>query len=240
MVTIEGKWRMEGLDREDSNRIKTSSELSEVIEELGFLPLFKNNISGFSVEEMTAADCWWAGTPEEDPWEWREVIANEGRIAYGKFFCNRAGFISREWFPYFAAYRRDGYDFDSRYEDGLASRKHKKLMDLLELSASMPSYELKKYAGFCKEGETGFEGTVTALQMQTYIIVNGFHRRRNRRNEEYGWSVAEYALSERRFGEEYVRSAYGMGTAEAKCRIMARLQKNFPHASELEAEKLIR
>lgn len=240
MVTIDGKWRMEGLDREDPNRIKTSSELSEVIEELGFLPLFKNSISGFSVEEMTAADCWWSGTPEEDPWEWREVIANEGRIAYGKFFCNRAGFISREWFPYFAVYRRDGYDFDSRYEDGLASRKHKKLMDLLELSTSMPSYELKKYAGFCKAGETGFEGAVTALQMQTYIIVNGFHRRRNRRNEEYGWSVADYALSERLFGEEHVRSAYGMGTDEAKCRMIARLQKNFPKASELEAEKLIR
>lgn len=288
MVTIDGKWRMEGLDREDPGRIKTSAELSEVIERFGFLPLFKNNIAGFSVEEMTAADCWWAGRPEEDPWEWREVIANEGRIAYGKLFCNRAGFISREWYPYFAAYRRDGYDFDSRYEDGLASRKHKKIVELLEITGSMPfyesqegtgcagkgmpfygsqvetgnagkgmpfyetqeetsragkgmpSYELKKAAGFGKEGESGFEGAVTALQMQTYIVVSGFHRRRNRKNEEYGWSVADYALSEALFGAEHVRSAYGIGTIEAKNRIIAQLKKLFPIASDQEAEKLIK
>ncbi len=205
---------------------------------------------------MTAAECWWAGRPEEDPWEWREVIANEGRIAYGKLFCNRAGFISREWYPYFASYRRDGYDFDSRYEDGLASRKHKKIIELLEMTKGMPSNKLNKDIGFCKEGmpsnelkkaagfnkdgETGFEGAVTALQMQTYILVSGFHRRRNRKNEEYGWSVADYALSEEFFGEEHVRSAYGIGTAEAKNRIIAQLLKNYPAATEPEAERIIK
>ena len=39
-----------------------------------------------------------------------EIIAAGGRIAYGKFFDRKAGFISREWLPVFANYRRDGYD----------------------------------------------------------------------------------------------------------------------------------
>lgn len=96
MITIDGKWIMEGLSRSDSRRIKTSQELVDYVNEVGFLPLFKNSVKGFSVEEMTASDSWWAGVPGEDPWEWREVIAAEGNLAYGKLFGNRAGYISKE------------------------------------------------------------------------------------------------------------------------------------------------
>lgn len=241
MVTIDGKWVMEGLDRKDPKRIRTSSELSAFIEEIGFLPLFKNNVTGFSVEELTAADSWWAGVPEEDPWEWREVIAGEGNIAYGKLFCNRAGFVSREWYPYLASYRRDGYDFDSRYEDGLASYRAKKVMDVLELSEEgLLSNDIKKAAGFGKAGEKGFEGTLSALQMQTYITVRSFQRRSNRKNEEYGWPVAFYTISERLFGEAHVRSAYPLGTKEAKARIVEKIQRHYPEAAISEIEKVIR
>lgn len=240
MITVDGKWMLEGVKRNDPSRIRSSRELSELIDELGFLPLFKNSIPGFSVEERTLSEAWWSGRPEEDPWEWREVIAGEGRIAYGKLFCNRAGFISREWYPYFAVLRRDGYDFDSRYEDGLASRKHKNIIDLLELTGPVPSYELKKGAGFHKDGEKGFEGAITALQMQTYILVSSFHRRRNRQNEEYGWSVADYCLSEQYFGEAHVRSAYDIGPTEALDRIIRKLKMHFSLINDKDAQKLIR
>ncbi|HKL79768.1 MAG TPA: hypothetical protein VJ888_04950 [Mobilitalea sp.] len=240
MFEIDGKWIMEGLGSEDSRRIRTSKQLSEYINHIGFLPLFKNNIPGFSVEELTTADSWFSGRQGEDPWGWREVVAGEREIAYGKLFCNRAGFISREWYPYFASYRRDGYDFDSRYEDGLASRKHKKLMDVLELYDSMPSNVLKAQAGFGKGGEKGFDGATCSLQMQTYIVVNGFHKRRNKNNEEYGWSVADYTLSERLFGEEHVKSAYGIGASEAKSRIVGHLLKHITNSTYRDVEKLIK
>ncbi len=240
MVTIDGKWTLEGLEKEDPSRIKSSRELTELVEELGFLPLFKNHIPGFSVEERTMAASWWSGRTEEDPWEWREVIASEGKIAYGKLFNNRAGFISREWYPYFAVLRRDGYDFDSRYEDGLASRKQKNIIDVLEGKEAIPSYELKKVAGFHRDGDKGFEGAISALQMQTYVLVSGFHRRINRKQEEYGWSVADYTLSEKVFGADHVRSAYGIGSAEAMNRLIRKLKKHFPSISDNEAEKVLR
>ena len=47
---------------------------------LGFLPLFKNEIPGFSVEERTVAKYWWSGNVERDPWEWREIIATEQQL----------------------------------------------------------------------------------------------------------------------------------------------------------------
>ena len=46
---------------------------------------------------------------------WREIIARSGKVAYGKFFDKKAGFISVEWLPVFANYRRDGDDFDALY-----------------------------------------------------------------------------------------------------------------------------
>jgi hypothetical protein len=240
MVEIDGKWIMEGLDRSDPNRIKTSAELTEFINDLGFLPLFKNSINGFSVEEMTAAQGWFGGIEGEDPWGWREVIAEEAKLAYGKLFANRAGFISREWYPIFAAYRRNGYDFDSRYEDGLASYRSKKIMDVLEQSEVLPSNEIKRIAGFGKGGEKGFEGVMTTLQMQTYITVHSFRRRVNKKNEEYGWSVANFTLSENLFGAKHVRSQYQMSQAEAKQRIMDRVREKFPTASTSDIERMIR
>jgi hypothetical protein len=239
MITIDGKWVMEGLERTDPRRIKTSKELSEYINNIGFLPLFKNCIPGFSVEELTLAASWWSGVSDEDPWEWREVIAGEGQIAYGKLFGNKAGFVSKEWYPYLASYRRDGYDFDSRYEDGLASHRAKKIIEVLELQEEILSNELKTAAGFGKEGEKGFEGTLSTLQMQTYITVRGFRRRTNKKNVEYGWSVASYSLSERLFGEDHVRSAYHLTGKEAKEKIIAQISSKFPEADKSDIEKVI-
>jgi hypothetical protein len=240
MITIDGKWVMEGLADNDPHRIKSSKELSTYINEIGFLPLFKNNVLGFSVEEITGCNSWWSDNREEDPWSWREVIATEGKIAYGKLFGNRAGFVAREWYPYLASFRRDGYDFDSRYEDGLASHRAKRIIEVLEQCEDMLSNELKVTAGFGKGGEKGYEGTLTSLQMQTYITVKNFRRRYNKKNEEYGWSVASYTLSENLFGADHVRSAYHLDTVQAKDKIVEFLMSKFPLADRSDIERAIK
>ena len=101
--------------------IKTKQDLVDAVERCGFLPLFENSIPGFSVEENVDPAIWFGS--EEGPWEWKGPVIRETGCAYGKFFEQKAAFISREWFPDFANYRRDGYDFDARYDDGLADRK---------------------------------------------------------------------------------------------------------------------
>lgn len=238
MIEIDGRWIMEGLDRLDPACIKTYEQLTDYINEVGFLPLFKNEVKGFSVEELTATDAWWTGT-EWDPWAWREIIASEGKVAYGKLYRNKAGFVSKEWYPFLASYRRDGYDFDSRYEDGLASRRAKNIMDVLMQYEEYPSNELKEAAGFGKGGEKGFEGAIAQLQMQTYITIRSFHRRKNKKNEAYGWPVARFCISEKLIGADYIRSQYPLGTEKAKEMILSKIKLKYTNASDCEILKVI-
>lgn len=237
-----GTWIMYGVEENAPECIHNMEEAINYINEVGFLPLFKNEIPGFSLEERTVPDYWWSGDEERDPWEWRATIARSGRVAYGKFFDNKAGFISKEWLPYFANYRRDGYDFDALWEDGKASRRQKKIMDLFGeeyADASYFSSEVKQKAGFGKGGEKGFDGTVTNLQMQTYLCVKDFRQKKNKKGQEYGWAVAIYTTPENLFGYDLVTAAYREKPADSSERIAAHIRDIYPIASEAQIRKLV-
>ena len=88
--------------------IRTQKDLEKAVEEVGILPLFKNSIPGYSVEEHAHPSAWFPS--EEGVWEWKGPVIRSTGCAYGKFLGNKAVFISREWFPDFANWRRDGYD----------------------------------------------------------------------------------------------------------------------------------
>lgn len=240
MAVENGEWTIRGVEWDDPKRIKSPEELISYVNQVGFLPLFANEIRGFSAEEFTSSAYWWSGSTEHDPWEWREIIARSGEVAYGKFFYNKAGFISREWLPYFVNYRRDGYDFDSRYEDGLAARRSKKIMDLFEEYEELFSFEMKKKAGFGKDGEKNFSGVVTELQMQTYLTVTDFRSRKNKAGESYGWSVAVYSTPEQLWGRDFVTSAYKEEPQESWNRILRRMQELYPEAAQKQILKICR
>ena len=249
MAVEDGQWVMRGLDWDNPYRIRSWQELVNWINEVGFLPLFANDIEGFSAEEHVSPDYWWTGIREEDPWEWREIIAASHQVAYGKFFDQKAGFISLEWLPFFANYRRGGYDFDSRWEDGLANRREKLIMDMLTATdddgdMTFPndqilSTELKKKAGFGKGGEKNYPGIITTLQMQTYLVISDFHRRVNKRGEEYGMPVSVLLPPEAIWGYETVTSAYGEDAAKSRQRIADRIYEQFPDATDAGIIKMI-
>ena len=217
MPNESGEWIMRGLDWDDPLRIRTPEELINYIDQVGFLPLFANELPGFSVEDHVYPGSWWTGDPEQDPWVWREIIARSGRVAYGKFFDRKAGFISKEWFPCFANYRRDGYDFDARYDDELASGRSKKIMDLFEDD----------------------DGVITELQMQGYIVTRDFRRRRRKKDGvEYGWPIAVYTTPENLWDYETVSSAYKEDPQISYSRIVEQVKKEFTEASDRQLRML--
>lgn len=221
-----------------TGRLHTAAELRRLVEELGFLPLFRGRIPGFSVEEMTAPEDWFSGNPAADPWLWREELAAEGALAYGKFFAGKAGFISRDCLPAFCNLRRDGYDFDARWDDGLAPQRHKRIMDRFEEEPSIPTWRLRKLAGFGKDGEKGFEGAVTALQMQTYLCIRAFVRRNNRAGAPYGWPVGLLTTPEALFGADWISGGYDEPPARSRAALVERCRAA-SGASEAEAARLI-
>ena len=242
MAREEGGWVMRGLDWDSPYRIRTWKELVSWVNEVGFLPLFANEVEGFSAEEHVSPNYWWTGDRTQDPWEWRELIASSHQVAYGKLFDKKAGFVSIEWLPYFANCRRDGYDFDARWEDGLANHREKKIMDLLTgrdeggdmtfPDMQILSTDLKKQAGFGKNGEKNYSGIVTGLQMQTYLVIADFHRRTNKRGEEYGMPVSVMLPPEALWGYEKVTAAYDESPAESWQRILDRVRALYPNAGE--------
>ncbi len=242
MANESGTWVMHGVREDDPACIHTVEEAIAYINEIGFLPLFKNDIPGFSLEEKTVPEYWWSEDPARDPWEWRELIARSGQAVYGKFFDRKAGFISKEWFPYFANYRRDGYDFDALWDDEKASMRQKKIMDLFteeNADAELYSFEIKQNAGFGKDGEKNFEGTVTDLEMKMYLCMRDFRQRKNRKGENYGWAVAVYSTPEHLWGYGHVTSAYQEDSSESWKRIVHHMKEICPDAAETQIYKVL-
>ena len=239
MSVENGEWIMYGVDWDDPCCIHTVDELIAYIDEVGFLPLFGNEIPGFSLEERTVPEFWWSEDAERDPWIWREIVARSGKVAYGKFFNRKAGFISREWFPTFANIRRDGYDFDALWDDEKASLREKKIMDLFDEDTELFSFEAKKQAGFGKGGEKNFDGIITDLQMKTYLCMRDFRRRLNKQGEEYGWAIAVYAMPEQLFGYEHVTSCYKEKPEESKVRLLEYMKDMYGIADEKNIRKVL-
>ena len=218
--------------------VRTKKDLTDAVERFGFVPLFRNSIPGFSVEEHVSPDVWFTG--EEGVWEWKGPVIRNLHCAYGKFLGNKAVFISKEWFPDFANWRRDGYDFDARYDDAMAPLRQKKIMDVFESREDCMSFELKALAGFGPGGEKNYEGTVTALQMQTYLVMRDFRCRKNRYGEDYGWPIAVYAPPEKLWGYEAVTACYGEAPEASRDRVFARVRELYPQATDRQIRTILR
>ncbi len=232
MSNENGVWIMRGVDESDPICLHSAEDLILLINQIGFLPLFKNEIPGFSVEERTNPLDWWGDDPDRDPWLWRKTVASSRRAAYGKFFNKKAGFIGLNWVPRFANFRRNGYDFDVLWEDEKASYRMKRIMDLFQHENSLFSYEIKKKAGFGKTGEKNFEGTLSDLQMKFYLTLCDFRFRLNKYGLPYGWSIAVYDTPESVWGYDFVTGAYDEDPEESFSKILSHLSSYFPSYTE--------
>ena len=218
--------------------IQTKQDLIDAVQAFGFVPLFTNSVPGFSVEEHVAPEAWFSGG--EGVWEWKGPVIRESGCAYGKFFENKAVFISREWFPDFANYRRDGYDFDARFDDGLASFRDKELFELLDAHGPILSKGLKAIGNYRKGGRTGFDTSMNRLQAQCYAVISDFVYQRDRYGRPYGWGVAEYATPEKLFGAAFCDAVYVRQPEASRDRVLAHLRELLPDAGEDALRKLLR
>ena len=226
----------------DDFTINSMQELMAVIDEMGFVPFFENEIEGFSIEEHIGPGCWYNDGDNGfwPAWEWKGPIIKEMKCAYGKFLRNKAMYISPKWFSDFANYRRDGYDLDARYDDGLASFYDKELFDLLEANAPIMSKQLKQVGGYGKNGRKGFDTTITRLQKQCYVVISDFRYATDKFGNEYGWGTAEYSTPEKFLGKKFTDSVYKRKPEESYARVLKHFKKILPDVDQKQIEKILK
>ena len=210
--------------------IRTIEDLENAVRELGFLPFFANSLTGFSIEEHVDPGIWFTG--RDGPWEWKGPVINELGCAYGKFFEKKAAYISPEWFPDFANYRRDGYDFDARFEDGLVYHGDKVLYDLIDSHAPILSKRLKHLGNYRKGGNKGFDTIINRLQSQGYVIISDFRYMLDKNGNEYGWGVAEYSTPEHFLGKPFTDRVYDRTPEESFGMLFEHFRQILPGTDE--------
>lgn len=211
--------------------IHTRQDLEDAVERFGILPLFRNSIPGFSVAEHAAPEVWFSDD-NEGVWEWKGPVIRSLTCAYGKLFEKKAAFVSREWFPDLANFRRDGYDFDARFDDGLASIADRTLYELVAENEPVLSRALKQMGGYRKGGRTGFDTCMNRLQEQCYIVTSDFVYQMDRYGREYGWGVAEYETPETFLGRDFTDHIYARTPAESYARLTEHLRSLLPHIDD--------
>lgn len=216
----------------------SAQDIADLVDRWGFLPFFANDIEGFSIEEHCPRELWFSNDTD-GPWEWKAPAMRLCGGMYGKLFSGKAGYVSRQWLPHFANFRRDGYDFDSRVDEGIALPKDTYVYSTICEEGRATTRRLKKLCGYEKGGKKGFETVITRLQMQTYICVSDFVYEKDKQGKPYGWGVAEYATPESLLGEESVRGAYNFKPEKSRELIFDHLKTILPNASEQQIRKLL-
>lgn len=226
----------------DKFKIRSMQDLEDLIDEAGFVPFFTNEIDGFSIEEHIGKGCWYNDGDNGfwPAWEWKGPVINDMKCAYGKFLNGKAMYVSAKFFPDFANYRRDGYDFDARYDDGLASFYDKELYDLLSANAPVMSKKLKKFGDYGKGGKKGFDTMITRLQKQCYVVTSDFRYETDRFGNAYGWGVAEYSTPEEFLGKKFTSNVYKRSPEESYERLVKHFVKILPNADIADIRKILK
>ncbi|HEY5560684.1 MAG TPA: hypothetical protein VIK72_02830 [Clostridiaceae bacterium] len=180
------------------------------------------------------------GIKETDPWEWRiRGILECDDLAYGKLFFNKGGWITKEWYPYFMAIRREYRTFYEMYREGLMSNTAKNIYDLICHTPDLSLYEIKMMIGFDKSQKSEFEASITMLQMKMFITISGEKYKLSKVGKEYGWPVTTFRTTEDFFGEEMFDLSCELSQQEAIDKIKEQILILNPSADTKAMSKFI-
>ena len=226
--------------------VRSRQDLVDAIETFGIIPYFATSVPGFSLEEHCSPSVLWSDD-DNNTWEWKGPVIRESHCAYGKFFEKKAAYVSSDWFLDLANYRRDGYDFDARYDDGLAKYSDKELFEMIDRKAPVLSKELRTDGGYAYsgrwqkvEGKKGFDTSLARLQELCYVTTTDFVYTTDRSGRKRGWGVAQYSTPEKWFGAPFTEKVYQRSPAESHDRLLEHLISLFPSVPEKKLSKFLK
>ena len=217
--------------------IYNQTQLTELIQQIGFLPLLYSGIRGFSAEEVVSDDCRYVrfsdGGWDWPLWKWKGPIVTEGRCVYGKFFAGKAGFVSKEWWPDLCNYRR------SQHPAPEAGSIEEAILLTLQEHGSFIARELRAACGFTgPKMRSRFDSYVTRLQAACRIVTEDFIYPRDKHGHEYGWGWSLLTTPEQLYGKDSCQCP--RTPEESLERLLDHFKHILPEASEREILRVLK
>ena len=203
--------------------VSTYEEASQIIEQLGILPLSNFIPDHPSLESITPSAAWHTGA-KTDPWLWRDRFAGEGVAAYGRFLGSRPLLISRDIFPLLKCLLASPETVEERYEAGLLARSTVQIYRLIQENDGIDVRALRKQAGMQdKADKTDFDRALIELQNTAEIVISGISERLNEQGNKSGWNSTCYILSQH-WMEQHAIAPAQLGPSAARAQLFARLK----------------
>jgi len=216
--------------------IHNATQLVDLIQEIGFLPLLYSGISGYSAEDVVDADCRYVVYDDgwDWPlWKWKGPIVTDGNCAYGKFYDKKAGFVSLEWWPDLYNWRRHSHPAPQ------AGSIEETILLTLREHGSLITRDLRRACGFTEpKMRSRFDAYVTRLQMSCHIVTEDFVYPRDKHGKEYGWGWALLTTPEQLLGKEACEC--DRTPEESLQRMIGHLKSILPHAKDQSILKIIK
>jgi hypothetical protein len=185
--------------------IRTYEDFINTVEALGFMA-FSDIIPGWtSLNQQTLMEQWHTGDPETDPWQWKDRVAQEKRLAFGCLLNGHKGFITKKWFPVFYKAYHPEESFEERWENGQIKQTVYKVYGLFSEGSSLSTDEIRRAMGVTKkQGAGAIDTALKLLQQEYYITVSGNRRKVNAQGEPYGWPSNTYERIEDWAGADWL------------------------------------
>lgn len=218
------------------HNLHNCAELTSFVDEIGFLPLLRMGITGWSAEEQVSEECAYAKLPDggwEWPlWEWKGPVIQDSGCAYGKFFLGKAGFVSKVLWPDFCNWRRNRCQ--SITDDSIEAM----ILDTLKEHGSLITRDLRAACGFTgAKMRSRFDSYVTRLEMGCRIVTEDFVYPRDKHGRQYGWGWSLLTTPEILLGRDACRQ--DCTPEESFSRLKTHFNKILPGISDVTIRHLL-
>lgn len=217
--------------------VRSGRDIAALVHEIGFLPFYSTPVPGFSLRDLTDPAIWISNDQSVNPWYFRQDVALDERIVYGKLFDGKMGFVDLDLFPDFVRVRRDGRSAREMLEAGLLKPVDLAVLDAIPHGESLTEPLIKE--NLVVEPK-GVPAALARLQTATFLYTASFEYKLTRAGRPYGWPLAAYMRPEEELGHERVFPAPDRSYEAARATLLERVLTVVPDALERSPEGVVR
>lgn len=172
--------------------LSTYEDFIARVEALGFMALSPILPGLPSLGSETPESAWHTGL-DSDPWQWKDRVAEEKRLAYGCILGGHKGFVSQRMYPIFYAAFHPQLSMPERWASGTISQPTWQLWQLFEERGKLNISQVRHALGHrSKPDIQSVDSAIQRLQHEYYLSVDGNERKVSAKGEFYGWPVIRY------------------------------------------------